>query len=94
MNLGYVLGHFLNVEPKAKKKFQQYNWMRRPIQKDALEYALEDVRYLFDLKTALLKELGALDLLDEYEKNNRAVQETYDAGLLRLDRPRRVFQFR
>ncbi len=74
-NLGFVLTRFLGVEPKAKKKFQQYNWMRRPIQRDALEYALEDVRYLFDLKTALLKEVAALDLLDEYEKNNRGVQE-------------------
>lgn len=74
-NLGFVLTRFLGVEPKAKKKFQQHNWMRRPIQKEALDYALEDVRYLFDLKTALLKELASLDLLDEYEKNNRAVQE-------------------
>ncbi|MDC7242165.1 MAG: 3'-5' exonuclease, partial [Spirochaetales bacterium] len=74
MNLGFVLSHFLGVEPKAKKKFQRYNWLRRPIQSDALEYALEDVTYLFDLKPALLKEVTALNLLDEYERRNEEVQ--------------------
>ncbi|MBF9016418.1 MULTISPECIES: 3'-5' exonuclease [unclassified Oceanispirochaeta] len=73
-NLAFVLTKFLSVEPKAKKKFQQYNWMRRPIQADALEYALDDVRYLFDLKIELLKEVAALNLLDEYEENNRLAQ--------------------
>ena len=73
-NLGFVLTHFLKVEPKAKKKFQRYNWLRRPIQADALEYALEDVKYLFDLKPALLKEVAALNQLDEYERRNIEVQ--------------------
>lgn len=73
-NLSYVLTRFLSVEPVAKKKFQQYNWMRRPIQAEALEYALEDVKYLFDLKLELLKEVASLNLLDEYEEKNRIVQ--------------------
>ncbi|MDC7235898.1 MAG: 3'-5' exonuclease [Spirochaetales bacterium] len=73
-NLSFVLTQFLGIQPKAKKKFQQYNWMRRPIQKDALEYALEDVKYLFDLRMELLKEVTALNLLDEYEQKNQLVQ--------------------
>jgi ribonuclease D len=73
-NLAFVLTKFLSVEPKAKKKFQQYNWMRRPIQADALEYALDDVKYLFDLKLELLKEVTALNLLDEYEERNQLAQ--------------------
>lgn len=73
-NLSFVLTRFLGVEPKAKKKFQQYNWMRRPIGVDALEYALEDVKYLFDLKLELLKEVGARNLLDAYEEKNHLVQ--------------------
>ena len=40
-----------------KKKFQTANWMRRPIPRDQIEYALDDVRYLFDLKESLLKEM-------------------------------------
>jgi len=73
-NLGFVLSHFLKVEPKAKKKFQQYNWMKRPIDSEALEYALDDVKYLFELKNALLAEVAAAGLLDEYEKRNQDVQ--------------------
>ncbi|QEN07070.1 3'-5' exonuclease [Oceanispirochaeta crateris] len=73
-NLGFVLTHFLGIQPKAKKKFQQYNWMRRPIQREALEYALDDVKYLFDLKIALLKEVAAAGLLEEYEKKNQEAQ--------------------
>lgn len=73
-NLGFVLTHFLSVDPISKKKFQQYNWMRRPIQPDSLEYALEDVKYLFDLQQELLKAVAALDLMDEYEAKNRLVQ--------------------
>lgn len=73
-NLSFVLTKFLSIEPKAKKKFQQYNWMRRPIQADALEYALDDVKYLFDLKLELLKEVAALNLLDEYEERNQVAQ--------------------
>lgn len=73
-NLGFVLTKFLSVEPKAKKKFQQYNWMRRPIHPDALEYALDDVKYLFDLKLELLREVAALNLLDEYEEKNQLAQ--------------------
>jgi ribonuclease D len=73
-NLGFVLTHFLGVQPKAKKKFQQYNWMNRPIHPEALEYALDDVKYLFDLKTALLKEVEAADLLEEYKTKNIEAQ--------------------
>lgn len=73
-NLSFVLTKFLSIEPKAKKKFQQYNWMRRPIQAEALEYALDDVKYLFDLRLELLKEVTALNLLDEYEERNQFVQ--------------------
>ncbi len=73
-NLSYVLTRFLKVEPKAKKKFQQYNWMRRPIDPEALDYALDDVRYLFELKTSLLAEVAAAGQLDEYEKRNADVQ--------------------
>ena len=43
--------------PSAKKKFQTANWMRRPIPADQIEYALADVRYLFDLKASLEAEM-------------------------------------
>lgn len=39
------------------KKFQRYNWSRRPISADALNYAAMDTRYLTSLKTICLQEL-------------------------------------
>ena len=42
-----------------KKKYQTANWMRRPIPQAQIEYALSDVRYLFDLKDSLLSEMAS-----------------------------------
>jgi len=53
--LGSVLKEILNIEVSNKNKYQKYNWTKRPIQKDALEYALGDVEHLFNLKDALMK---------------------------------------
>ena len=48
----------LSVEnPSLKKKYQTANWMRRPIPAEQIEYALGDVRYLFQLKETLLAEM-------------------------------------
>ncbi len=50
----------LEVEsPAMKKKYQTANWMRRPIPKEQIEYALTDVQYLFELKDSLLEEMKA-----------------------------------
>jgi len=53
--LDSVLKDVLNTQVSQKNKYQKYNWTRRPIQKEALEYALGDVQYLFILKDALFK---------------------------------------
>lgn len=47
-------------DPESKKKYQKANWYRRPIPESQLEYALGDVRYLFDLKASLLEEAKGL----------------------------------
>ncbi len=39
-----------------KKKYQRANWMKRPLPQDQLEYALDDVKYLFELRKSLEKE--------------------------------------
>lgn len=47
-----------------KKGFAVVDWTRRPIQKDALKYALEDVVYLrdmFDVVTSKLRSAGRYD---------------------------------
>ncbi len=53
--LDSVLREVLKINVAQKSKFQRYNWTRRPIQQEALEYALGDVEHLFVLKNALMK---------------------------------------
>ena len=80
-DLSSVLESTLGVsESGSKKRFQQYNWTRRPIDPEAIEYALRDVRYLVPLKDALLERLAAARQLDRYILEN----------LKRQDRPPEV----
>lgn len=72
--LADVLSEELGIVPLNKKKFQQYNWMRRPLDKAAMEYAMGDVRYLFALKDALFERLRDAGLLDAYILQNLMLQ--------------------
>ena len=48
-----------------KKQYQMYNWTIRPIRAEALEYALSDVEYLFDLYNELMKKISEKNLFNE-----------------------------
>ena len=48
---------FCPESTSQKKKYQTANWMRRPIPKEQIEYALSDVRYLFELRDSLVSEM-------------------------------------
>ena len=61
-----VLADVLGVETRKKKKFQQYNWLRRPIDEEAIQYAIDDVLHLFDLKDELIVRLYNAGVLEEY----------------------------
>lgn len=73
-SLANVLEAELGLEPINKKKFQQYNWMRRPIDPQALHYAMSDVLHLFKLKERLFARLAADGLMDDYMLQNLMVQ--------------------
>lgn len=60
----------------SKKRFQQYNWTRRPIDPRAIEYALRDVRYLIPLRDALFARLEEAGLRGAYEEENDRLQAT------------------
>lgn len=49
-----IINDVLGIKIEHKKKFQMHNWIKRPIDKDAIQYALTDVQYLFLLKEKLL----------------------------------------
>ncbi|WP_053227987.1 hypothetical protein [Spirochaeta cellobiosiphila] len=66
LGLDYVLQTYLNVEPSVnKKKYQKYNWTIRPINETAVEYALNDVAYLFELYRVLSDKLTSENKLSE-----------------------------
>lgn len=57
--LDSVISSVLNISSTTnKKQYQMYNWTIRPIKSEALEYALSDVEYLFDLYNELLKQIN------------------------------------
>lgn len=73
-SLSYILNELLSIPMISKKKFQTYNWMKRPIDEKAIEYALSDVVHLFDLKEKLMKKIINNNLLDEYMLLNLMAQ--------------------
>jgi len=62
------------VELKHKTKFQRYNWLRRPLGEEALEYALNDVLYLPRLKDIILRKIYERQLLDLFILRNIRIQ--------------------
>jgi len=74
-DLHSVIAAELGVTLTKKSKFQRHNWVKRPIDKEAIAYALNDVIYLYRLKDAIFKKLYARNLLDLYILKNLQVQE-------------------
>jgi len=83
--LAHVLSEELGIAFVNKKKFQQYNWMRRPLDKAAIEYAMGDVRHLFRLKDALFDKLKNNGLLDAYTRQNLMLQDE-EVGKIRREK--------
>ena len=74
-DLGSVLETALGQRPAgSKKRFQQYNWTRRPLDPAAVEYALRDVRHLAELRDELFARLDKEGLLDEYRAENERLE--------------------
>ncbi|MFC2122583.1 hypothetical protein ACFLRP_02730 [Bacteroidota bacterium] len=64
----------LGVELKHKTKFQKYNWLRRPLSEEALEYARNDVIYLLRLRDIILRKIYEAQLLDVFILRNIRIQ--------------------
>ena len=68
-NLISLEKEFLGIDVKInKKKNQQANWLRRPIEPENLEYALLDVAYLMELEPVLEEEIDRRKLRKNAEK--------------------------
>ena len=73
-DLHSVIAAVTGVVLENKAKFQKQNWTRRPITEAALDYALNDVRYLFRLKDVMLERLYQAGLMETYILKNLQVQ--------------------
>jgi len=87
-DLGSVLETTLGIRIEKKKKFQRYNWTRRPIDLEAIEYALSDVAHLLRLRDALTGQLRMAGLVEQFISANERVQ---DRDFL-SDRTPRIFK--
>jgi ribonuclease D len=73
-DLHSIIGIELGLILENKDKFQKQDWTIRPISKKAIEYALDDVEHLIDLKQAMMKKLFDRNLLDVYWLKNLKIQ--------------------
>jgi ribonuclease D len=55
----------------SKDRFQKSNWMRRPLSRAMLEYAISDVLHLLPLADTLMAELSQRGLLEVFLERNR-----------------------
>ena len=68
--IAFELGIFL----EKKRKYQKYNWIRRPVSEHAIDYALNDVMHLLALKDIILAKLFAKKLLEPFLLKNLQIQ--------------------
>lgn len=73
-DLQSVLAAELGVALTGKAKYQKRNWLIRPITDDAIQYALNDVRFLLPLKSKIMARLMEEKLMDRFMLKNLQVQ--------------------
>lgn len=73
-NLGALLTDKLKLDPIDKKSFQMYDWQTRPIDAAAINYAIMDVLYLFELRRIMFIDLKNEDKYDAYKERNFGIQ--------------------
>jgi len=73
-DLHSVVAFELGIALASKRKYQKYNWMKRPISEQALEYAVNDVMYLLTLKDVILAKMYAKKLLETFLLKNLQIQ--------------------
>ncbi len=68
--VAFELGIFL----EKKRKYQQNNWINRPVSEKAIDYALNDVLHLLALKDVMLAKLYTKKLFEPFFLKNLQIQ--------------------
>jgi ribonuclease D len=73
-DLHSVIACELGITLEKKRKYQQYNWMKRPVSEQAIDYALNDVIHLLILKDIILAKLYVKKLFEPFFLKNLQIQ--------------------
>ncbi|MCY3884895.1 MAG: hypothetical protein OXG24_08275 [Gammaproteobacteria bacterium] len=75
-----VVKQYLNVELNQSSSITTSNWRNRPLSKNQLEYAIDDVQYLLPLRTKLMEELRSLGRVDWFKEEMRLYLDSQSAN--------------
>jgi ribonuclease D len=73
-DLHSVIACELGITLEQKRKYQQYNWIKRPVSEQAIDYALNDVIHLLILKDIILAKLYVKKLFEPFLLKNLQIQ--------------------
>ncbi len=73
LGLSVLVEHYCGVH--LEKRFQRYDWSRRPLSHEHLDYARLDTHYLLRLRDALWEELGTLNRHEQALEEMRLVED-------------------
>jgi ribonuclease D len=73
-DLHSVIADELEITLENKRKYQQYNWTKRPVSEQAIDYALNDVIHLLILKDIILAKLYVKKLFEPFFLKNLQIQ--------------------
>ena len=73
-DLHSIIAYELGITLENKRKYQQYNWINRPVSEKAIDYALNDVIHLLILKDVILAKLYAQKLFEPFILKNLQIQ--------------------
>lgn len=74
-SLNNAILEMLEIDLNKKKKNQKSDWTKRPLSTEQLDYAADDVRYLFDIKKELIPKLTDKKLMDIYSAKSLKLEK-------------------
>jgi len=71
---------------QLEKKYTRFDWKKRPLPSDVLQYALDDVKYLIPIYNKLSKELIKHEKLEWAEEESKSLldKETYNPNFKQI----------
>ncbi len=65
------ISEHIGIDKTKKDKFQRANWIRRPLARDLVEYAINDVLHLIRVQNDLEAELAEKNLLQQFLQTSK-----------------------